>query len=42
MTKSRRMRWAGNVACVEEKTNEYRILYQNVKGNKDRKTYMQV
>jgi hypothetical protein len=26
MIKSRRMRWAGHVARIGEKTNEYRIL----------------
>jgi hypothetical protein len=26
MTKSRRMRWAGKVASMEEMRNEYRIL----------------
>jgi hypothetical protein len=26
MIKSRRMRWAGHVACMEEKRNAYRIL----------------
>jgi hypothetical protein len=31
MTKSRRMRWAGNVARMVEKRNTYRILVGNQK-----------
>jgi hypothetical protein len=32
--KSRRMRWAGHAARVEEKRNAYRILVAKPKGNK--------
>jgi hypothetical protein len=31
MIKSRRMRWAGNVARMGEKRNAYRILVGNLK-----------
>jgi hypothetical protein len=34
--KPRRMRWAGNVACIETKINKYRIL---VKSQKERDHY---
>jgi hypothetical protein len=33
MVKSRRMRWAGNVACVGENLNPYRVLVRKLKGN---------
>jgi hypothetical protein len=32
MTKSRRMKWAGHVACIEAKRNAYSILVENPKG----------
>jgi hypothetical protein len=32
--KSRRMRWAGHVARVEEKRNAYRILVENPEGKR--------
>jgi hypothetical protein len=34
MIKSRRMRWEGNVARMEETRNAYRILVGKTKGNK--------
>jgi hypothetical protein len=27
-----RMRWAGNVACMGETRNAYKILFKNLKG----------
>jgi hypothetical protein len=32
--KSRRMRWAGHVACIESKRNAYRILAGNLGGKR--------
>jgi hypothetical protein len=32
MTKSRRMRWARHVACIEEKRNAYRVLVRKPEG----------
>jgi hypothetical protein len=32
MIKSRRMRWAGHVDSIREKTNAYRILARNPEG----------
>jgi hypothetical protein len=34
MIKSRRMRWAGNVARMKEKRNAYRILVGNPEGKR--------
>jgi hypothetical protein len=34
MMKSRRMRWAGNVARMEAKRNAYRVLVENEEGNR--------
>jgi hypothetical protein len=34
MIKSRRMRWAGHVAQLGEKRNEYRILVGKPEGNR--------
>jgi hypothetical protein len=34
MIKSRRMRWAGNVARIGEKRNEYRILVGKPNGKR--------
>jgi hypothetical protein len=34
MIKSRRIRWAGNVARMGEKRNAYRILVKNLEGKK--------
>jgi hypothetical protein len=34
MIKSRRMRWAGHVAQIEEKRNAYRILVENPEGKR--------
>jgi len=31
MIKSRRMRWAGHVACMRENSNSYRTLWEKVK-----------
>jgi hypothetical protein len=36
MIKPRRMRWAGNAACMETKINKYRIV---VKSQKERDHY---
>jgi hypothetical protein len=36
--KSRRMRWAGNVARIGEKRNAYRILVGKPKGKRPAKT----
>jgi hypothetical protein len=33
MIKSRRVRWAGNVARMGEKRNAYRILVEKPEGN---------
>jgi hypothetical protein len=32
MIKSRRIRWAGHVACIWKKRNKYRILVENPEG----------
>jgi hypothetical protein len=32
--KSRRMRWAGHVACIGEKRNAYRLLVGNPEGKR--------
>jgi hypothetical protein len=34
MIKSRRMRWAGHVACKGEKRNAYRVLVGNPEGKR--------
>jgi hypothetical protein len=34
MIKSRRMRWAGNVATMGEKRNAYRILLGKLEGKR--------
>jgi hypothetical protein len=34
MIKSRRMRWAGNVAQIGEKRNAYRILVEKPEGKR--------
>jgi hypothetical protein len=34
MIKSRRMRWAGHVICMEEKRNAYRILVGKSEGKR--------
>jgi hypothetical protein len=34
INKSRRMRWAGHVACIEEQMNAYRILVGKPQGNR--------
>jgi hypothetical protein len=34
MIKSRRMRWAGNVALIGAKRNAYRILVRNPEGKR--------
>jgi hypothetical protein len=34
MIKSRRMRWAGHVACMREKRNAYRILVGKPEGKR--------
>jgi hypothetical protein len=34
MIKSRRMRWAGHVACMREKLNAYRILMRKPEGKR--------
>jgi hypothetical protein len=34
MLKSRRMRWAEHVACMEAKNNAYRILMENPGGKR--------
>jgi hypothetical protein len=34
MIKSRRMRWAGHVARMEEKRNAYRILVRKLEGKR--------
>jgi hypothetical protein len=34
MIKSRRMRWAGHVACTEEKRNAHRISVENQEGKR--------
>jgi hypothetical protein len=36
MIKSRRMRWAGHVARIEEKRNAYRILVGKPEGKRPR------
>jgi hypothetical protein len=38
MIKTRRKRWAGNVACVVEMRNAYKMLV----GNPTQKTYVQI
>jgi hypothetical protein len=35
MIKSRRMRWAGHVARIEERRNAYRILVGKPEGKRD-------
>jgi hypothetical protein len=32
--KARRKRWPGNVACMKEKRNAYRILIRKSNGNR--------
>jgi hypothetical protein len=32
--KSRKMRWAGHVACIREKGNIYRIFVEVLEGNR--------
>jgi hypothetical protein len=34
MVKSRRMRWAGHVACVGEMRNAHKILVENPEGTR--------
>jgi len=34
MIKSRRMRWAGHAACMEESRNAHKILIRRLKGKR--------
>jgi hypothetical protein len=34
MMTSRRMRWAGNVACMAEQWNAYRVLVGKIEGKR--------
>jgi hypothetical protein len=34
MIKSRRMRWAGHIACIGEKRNGYRLLVEKPEGRR--------
>jgi hypothetical protein len=36
MISSRRMRWAGHVACMGEEINEYRVLVGKHEGKRPR------